>query len=719
MKTSKHKKCKTKKKLIQYNNTKYKHNNSTYKIKRVHIGGSSISTRATTASALSKVKAREEQQQAEARQKAKITQIISKITDHILSLIDNNKNYIGDNKTEKFNKTVNYLFDLFNLSEKISDSLIKKQDIGTNSNVFLINLISINYKAYIKNKKKLLEQQHPQQQLQFIDLHGIVSSNTDDIIFFKLPSNITIIFEARISYFNNATKNGLLACKQIFNTNNSKSSIENYIDYLNDQHTSISDGSIGIFKDAIIYYGDQFCTNLILSCSNTDTGFGIYNSNCSKVNVCDVITETYKTTLQHLINDEYNDTKINYTLIITACRLIRNTNTRSTTYNSDPNLDTTKKAITYKNTLKFYEELIQAVNNYDATKNVIKLKSIVNARKVEQINVKQSQDFNTTKYTNEDRLFPDLTSKKITENTHILYINTDDGNAALITPNQLHNELLSITSKTDIKLFNKFKIKLNKILRLPNKQEINANQIYTYNKQYKKILDIIFKDKATELKDFTSYTSQYKDYREDMGRGGAGGHTGTLGILTLASKDRIKDFFSYYDDINNNINIHRLAFYEICTEIIINDDDLTVLPYEFNLLENMLKLSLMCKKLESIPNSIFTIKSLLVLEIYSTTLTTLTTLPLNFTSLTNLRMLKLSNCTSLVALPVDIGNLKKLEILILSNCTSLVELPETICNLKKLKSLDLSGCTVLNSLPEKKHIITKLKENNPTIKITE
>ena len=132
---------------------------------------------------------------------------------------------------------------------------------------------------------------------------------------------------------------GLLPCTDIFNTNNSKSSIENYIDYLNDQHTSISDGSIGIFKDAIIYYGDQFCTNLILSCSNTDTGFGIYNSNCSKVNVCDVITETYKTTLQHLINDEYNDTKINYTLIITACRLIRNTNTRSTTYNSDPNLN--------------------------------------------------------------------------------------------------------------------------------------------------------------------------------------------------------------------------------------------------------------------------------------------------------------------------------------------------------------------------------------------
>ena len=189
MKTSKHKKCKTKKKLIQYNNTKYKHNNSTYKIKRVHIGGSSISTRATTASALSKVKAREEQQQAETRQKAKITQIIAKITDHILSLIDNNKNYIGDNKTEKFNKTVNYLFDLFNLSEKISDSLIKKQDIGTNSNVFLINLISINYKAYIKNKKTLLEQQP--QHLQFIDLHGvIVSLNTGDSMFFKLPSNI-------------------------------------------------------------------------------------------------------------------------------------------------------------------------------------------------------------------------------------------------------------------------------------------------------------------------------------------------------------------------------------------------------------------------------------------------------------------------------------------------------------------------------------------------
>ena len=43
MKTSKHKKCKTKKKLIQYNNTKYKKNNSTYKIKRVHTGGLRVS----------------------------------------------------------------------------------------------------------------------------------------------------------------------------------------------------------------------------------------------------------------------------------------------------------------------------------------------------------------------------------------------------------------------------------------------------------------------------------------------------------------------------------------------------------------------------------------------------------------------------------------------------------------------------------------------------
>ena len=631
---------------------------------------------------------------------------ITIIKKHIYSLIDNNTNNVKTTE-DKFNKTVNYLFDIFNLSKQIPDALINEQDIGLNANEFLINLISINYKAYIKNKKNLLEQQQPQQ-LKFIALHGTVDTNTNNIIVFKLPSNITIIFAARISYTNIAKQDGLLVCKEIFK-NNSKSSIKNYIDYLNNQQTSKLDGSIGIFKDAIIYYGDQFCTNLILKCSNTDISklnLGIYDSKCSKV---DVVTKEYDTTLQQLINDKYKDTNTNYTLIITSCRPISNINTQNITYNSDPNLDTTKKAITYKNTLKFYEELIQAVNNYDATKNVIKLKSIVNARKVEQIDVKQSQDFNTTKYTNEDRLFPDLTSKKITENTHILYINTDDGNAALITPNQLHNELLSIKSETDIKLFNKFKIKLNKILRLPDEKEINKgyNYIYTYNKQYKKILDIIFEGKEQELKDFNSYAKEYKAKKQLIQ------NNKTNNEYTLTTEDNIKKFFSYDD--NNAIDIQKLVSFEVYQVITINNNKLTVLPDEFNLLENIWQLKLMCKNLVLIPNSIFTIKSLQAFTMCSTTLTTL---PLNFTSLINLHFIRLSECTSLKELPVDIGNLTNLKTLDLSKCTSLVALPETICNLKKLETLDISGCTILKTSSTTQTIITNLKHNTPTIKIT-
>ena len=709
MKTSNHKKCKTKKKLIQYNNTKYKHNNKTYKIKRVHIGGSGISLHAIIAQAQHK--------------EAQITQIITIITNHILSLIDNNTNYLGDNKITKFNKTVNYLFDLFNLSKKIPEALIKEEDIGRNAEDFLINLISINYKAYIKNKKNLLELQKTQQQQQFISVHGTLESDTNKIIFFKLPSNITIIFASRISYSNIAVGNGLLGCKNIFK-NNSKSSIQNYIDYLNDTKTPITDGSIGIFKDAIIYYGDQFCINLILSYRESEynysnanvggiiTNAGIYDSDCNRIDDKGIKQYINIISLQKLINDKYSNTNTNYTLIIIACREFEDNVvlfTNKTSYKSDPNLDISKKNITYKNTLKFYEELIQAVNNYDATKKVINLKSIVNARKVKQIDVIQSQVFSNTKYTNKDRLFPDLTSNKITENTPILYINTDDGNAALITPNQLHNELLSIKSETDIKLFNKFKIKLNKILRLPDESENNGKTIYTYNKQYNPILDIIFKDKPEELKKFKEYVEELKKFKEYVEKYKQQKLlTPIITTKYLNTEDEINTFFSYsYDDNNDNvIDIKKRVELEQTTEIIINNDEITELPDKFNLLENIWKLALMCINLTSIPNSIFTLKSLSSFSIVSNKLTTL---PLNFTSLINLNFISLCDCKSLVALPETISNLTKLKTLSLIGCTSLVALPETISNLTKLETLDISGCTSLVALPETISNLTKLE----------
>ena len=69
-------------------------------------------------------------------------------------------------------------------------------------------------------------------------------------------------------------------------------------------------------------------------------------------------------------------------------------------------------------------------------------------------------------------------------------------------------------------------------------------------------------------------------------------------------------------------------------------------------------------------------------------------------SLSKLRTLFLSDCTSLLALPEAIASLEQLQTIYLSGCTSLLSLPESIGACKQLRELDLGRCESLLCLPE-------------------
>jgi hypothetical protein len=100
--------------------------------------------------------------------------------------------------------------------------------------------------------------------------------------------------------------------------------------------------------------------------------------------------------------------------------------------------------------------------------------------------------------------------------------------------------------------------------------------------------------------------------------------------------------------------------------------------------------------LDTLPNSLTSLKALLKLEIFNTGIRCL---PEKFGNLTRLLKVNLSNNKKLIALPNSFGNLINLKELNLSLNSNLEELPSTFCGLIHLKKLKLSS-TKISVFPE-------------------
>ncbi|XP_034675715.1 disease resistance protein RPV1-like isoform X1 [Vitis riparia] len=113
-----------------------------------------------------------------------------------------------------------------------------------------------------------------------------------------------------------------------------------------------------------------------------------------------------------------------------------------------------------------------------------------------------------------------------------------------------------------------------------------------------------------------------------------------------------------------------------------------------------------CKNLESLPTSIWELKSLK--SLFCSNCSQLQYFPEILENMENLRQLHL-NGSAIKELPSSIEHLNRLEVLNLNSCKNLVSLPESICNLCFLQVLDVSYCSKLHKLPQNLGRLQSLK----------
>ncbi|XP_034677016.1 disease resistance protein RUN1-like isoform X2 [Vitis riparia] len=113
-----------------------------------------------------------------------------------------------------------------------------------------------------------------------------------------------------------------------------------------------------------------------------------------------------------------------------------------------------------------------------------------------------------------------------------------------------------------------------------------------------------------------------------------------------------------------------------------------------------------CKNLESLPTSIWELKSLK--SLVCSNCSQLQCFPESLENMGNLRELHL-NGTAIKKLPSSIDYMNKLEVLNLESCQNLETLPESICNLCSLEVLHVSHCSKLHKWPQNLGTLKSLK----------
>jgi Leucine-rich repeat (LRR) protein len=100
--------------------------------------------------------------------------------------------------------------------------------------------------------------------------------------------------------------------------------------------------------------------------------------------------------------------------------------------------------------------------------------------------------------------------------------------------------------------------------------------------------------------------------------------------------------------------------------------------------------------LNQIPKEMFSITTLMEVDLSGSNCTTI---PEELGNLSSLTTLDLRGCKSLTTIPEGLGNLSFLTTLNLGGCESLTTIPEGLGNLNSLRTLDLRGCKSLTTIP--------------------
>ena len=211
------------------------------------------------------------------------------------------KQYYKPSKEDELNIEFIKKTTRFNSVSNNNNNLSKKEDIFNKNVIDLVLdynnfniLLNNNYNKGLKSIKKV------------IDLHGEVLNNI-----FQLPKNINIVFLSSVNYSN------------CFEFDSIKDKLNLYFNEYLDNPYCFEDKEIKkIFNESLIYYGGQYCIDLIMSRENQDIVSGINLFSNSLSQSIDYNSGDLEINLSNLLLSGKFNSSINYTILISACRRV-------------------------------------------------------------------------------------------------------------------------------------------------------------------------------------------------------------------------------------------------------------------------------------------------------------------------------------------------------------------------------------------------------------
>ena len=423
------------------------------------------------------------------------------------------KQYYKPSKEDEINIEFIKKTTRFNSVSNNNNNLSKKEDIFNKNVIDLVLdynnfniLLNNNYNKGLKSIKKVKDSIKV-----LIDLHGEVLNNI-----FQLPKNINIVFLSSVNYSN------------CFEFDSIKDKLNLYFNEYLDNPYCFEDKEIKkIFNESLIYYGGQYCIDLIMSRENQDIVSGINLFSNSLSQSIDYNSGDLEINLSNLLLSGKFNSSINYTILISACRRVSIKIDKSVKYS-----------------LVFYEQVIKQLNfkifydnNENKDKNSLnnfykKCESFASVFNITKSEIKQRQFINSTKKNNK---YHPISRRKtiINDETEINFIYKGITYTSIYDIKLFISEYLNMHNKNDI--FNKLRLKL--IF-----DDLKEYKISTYDKNIIDIIILIFNLNYTLIYEYLIFCQYFIDYNNC--------------VLLEYFKNKISEEEFYSIDISNiNVNL--------------------------------------------------------------------------------------------------------------------------------------------------------------------
>ena len=423
------------------------------------------------------------------------------------------KQYYKPSKEDELNIEFIKKTTRFNSVSNNNNNLSKKEDIFNKNVIDLVLdynnfniLLNNNYNKGLKSIKKVKDSIKV-----LIDLHGEVLNNI-----FQLPKNINIVFLSSVNYSN------------CFEFDSIKDKLNLYFNEYLDNPYCFEDKEIKkIFNESLIYYGGQYCIDLIMSRENQDIVSGINLFSNSLSQSIDYNSGDLEINLSNLLLSGKFNSSINYTILISACRRVSIKIDKSVKYS-----------------LVFYEQVIKQLNfkifydnNENKDKNSLnnfykKCESFASVFNITKSEIKQRQFINSTKQNNK---YHPISRRKtiINDETEINFIYKGITYTSIYDIKLFISEYLNMHNKNDI--FNKLRLKL--IF-----DDLKEYKISTYDKNIIDIIILIFNLNYTLIYEYLIFCQYFIDYNNC--------------VLLEYFKNKISEEEFYSIDISNiNVNL--------------------------------------------------------------------------------------------------------------------------------------------------------------------